>query len=44
MDKNFAARFPAFHDHARIFHGQARADIAIDPFDLGVFVRQSALW
>ena len=40
--KNFAARLATFHDHAGIFHGQARADVAVDPFDLGVFVREAA--
>ena len=40
---NFAARLATFHDHARIFHGETRADVAIDPFHLGVFVRDAAL-
>ena len=39
---NFAARLAAFHDHAGIFHRQTRADVAVDPFDLGVFVREAA--
>ena len=41
--KNFAARLAAFHDDARILHRQARADVAIDPFHLGFFVRDAAL-
>ena len=41
--ENFAARSAAFHNHARIFHGQARADVAIDPFHFRVFVRDAAL-
>ena len=41
--KNFAARFAAFHDHARIFHREARADVAIDPFHFRVFVGEPAL-
>ena len=40
--ENFAARFSAFHDHARIFHGQAGADVAIDPFHFGVLLREAA--
>ena len=40
---HFAARFPALQDDARIFHRQARSDIAVDPFNLGLFVRQAAL-
>src|SRR5205085_9186808 len=39
--KDFAASAPAFHDHARIFHGQAGTDVAIDPFHLGIFVRDA---
>ena len=42
MDKNFAARLATFHDNAGIFHGEARTDVAIDPFDFGVFVGQTA--
>ena len=41
--KHFAARFAAFHDHARILHRQARADVAIDPFDFRFLVRKPAL-
>ena len=41
--KNFAAGLAAFHDDAGIFHGQARTDVAIDPFHLGLFVREAAL-
>ena len=43
MEMNFAARLAALHDHARIFHRQAGADVAIDPFHLGFFVRDAAL-
>src|ERR1043166_4575612 len=41
--KHFAARLAAFQNDAWIFHGQTRADVAIDPFDLGIFVREPAL-
>ena len=41
--KNFAARFAAFHDNAGIFHGQARTDVAINPFHFGIFMREAAL-
>ena len=40
---DFAARLPAFHDHARILHREADADVAVDPFDLSLFVREAAL-
>jgi len=40
--ENFAARFAPLHDHAGIFHCQARADIAIDPLYLGIFLGQTA--
>ena len=40
--KNFATRFAALHDHAGIFHRQARADVAIDPFHFGVFLGETA--
>ena len=40
---HFAARLPALHDDARVFHRQARSDVAVDPFDLRLFVRDAAL-
>jgi len=40
--KPFAARLAALQDDARIFHGEPRTDVAIDPFDLGIFVGESA--
>ena len=40
---HFAAGTAALHDHARIFHGQTRADVAVDPFDFGVLHGQTAL-
>ena len=40
---HFAARFAAFHDHARILHRQTRADIAVDPFHLGFLMGEPAL-
>ena len=40
--ENFTTGFAAFHDHARIFHGQAGADVAIDPFHFGLLVRETA--
>ena len=40
--ENFAACFAALHDDARIFHGESRADVAIDPFHFGVLMRQTA--
>src|SRR5690606_2077062 len=33
----------ALHDYARILHRQAAADVAVDPPDLGVFHRETAL-
>ena len=39
---DFAAGLAAFHNDARVFHGQAGTDIAIDPFDFGLFVGESA--
>src|SRR4030095_11601691 len=40
--KNFATRLATFHDHAGIFHGETGADVAIDPFYLGVLLRETA--
>ena len=40
--EHFAARFTPFQDDARIFHRQPRPDIAVDPFDLGIFMREPA--
>ena len=41
--KHFTAGFAAFHDHARILHRQARADVAIDPFHFRFLVGKPAL-
>ena len=40
--KHFAPRLAAFHDHAWVFHGQTRPDVAVDPFHLRVLVREPA--
>ena len=40
---DFAARFAAFHDDARILHREAGADVAVDPFHFGFLVREAAL-
>ena len=39
---HFATGLAAFHDHAGIFHGEAGADVAIDPLDLGFLVGEAA--
>ena len=31
------------HDNARILHGEAGADVAVDPLDLGILVGEAAL-
>ena len=41
--KNFAARLATLHNHAGIFHGETRADVAIDPFHFRVFLGETAL-
>ena len=38
--KHFAPRFPPFQNDPGIFHGQARTNIAVDPFNLGFLVGQ----
>ena len=40
---HLAAGAAAFHDHAGVFHGEARADVAIDPADFGVLHGEAAL-
>ena len=40
--KHFAACFASLHNHAGIFHGETRADVAIDPFYMGIFVGEAA--
>src|SRR5260370_357564 len=39
----FAARLATFQDNTGILHGEARPDVAIDPFYLGVLMREAAL-
>ena len=39
---HLAARFAALEDHAGIFDRQPRADVAVDPFDLGVLMGDAA--
>ena len=33
----------AFHDDARIFHREARPDVAVDPFNFGILVGEPPL-
>src|SRR6266576_5441057 len=40
--QDFAARLATFHDNTGILHGEARPDVAIDPFYLGVLMREAA--
>src|SRR5436190_20304417 len=40
--ENFAACFATLHNYTGIFHRESGADVAIDPFYLGVFVREPA--
>ena len=40
---DLAAGPAALEDDARVFHRQAGADVAVDPLDLGVLVRDAAL-
>ncbi len=35
--EDFATGFAAFEDDAGVFHGEAGADVAVDPFDFGFF-------
>ena len=39
---DFTAGAFAFHDDARVLHGEAGADVAVDPADFGVFVGDAA--
>ena len=39
--ENFPARFTALQNNARIFHSQARTDVAVDPLHFRVFVGQA---
>src|SRR5262249_51116589 len=40
--QHFAPRLAAFQDDAWVFHGQSRADVAIDPFDLRILLGKPA--
>src|SRR4051795_3689704 len=40
--QNFAARLSTFHNNPWILHGEARPDVAINPFHFGVFLSESA--
>src|SRR5512133_2672401 len=41
--QNFAARLATFHDNTGIFHGEARPDVAINPFHFRIFLSEPAL-